>query len=329
MPRPRPMRRWLAALIPPLAVMLLAVGLLPAVAAQDPQPLPRVAFVTRNDVPFDSLAVGPVAGALGAVTVITPPSQLSSPAQQALQSFAPDRVYIIGGTAAISTATENQISNAGSWTVQRIAGTSRDDTARRLAQLPATLGYERPVLTPNGDINGQFSPFYAFDGHDHGINPDAGGAAARQGGLETGTASGVGTSPTVVAELTIPNQNLRNQCPAFFPIHNLLVEVSGTVSVAAAHDVVAEEAVTLNSTAWPTASPAQASIRRQRIDTTAGGTGYASFASQVLFTVPQSTSGSTTIRLLARAGTAQTGTPQLSAVDGTLTVLHLGYECSP
>jgi hypothetical protein len=134
--------------------MLVALLLLPAAA--DPvagtDEFPRVAFVARNDVPFDSLALGPVAGALGGIVVITSPSALSSAARDALVAYAPDLVVIAGGSAAISPAVEAAIDAAGPWTVARKAGAGRDQTAAALATLLTDLAMGRPALSGGRQI---------------------------------------------------------------------------------------------------------------------------------------------------------------------------------
>ena len=136
-----------------LALALLGGGL---IAKADPIPdadeYPRVAFVARNDVPFDSLALGPVAGALGGIVVITAPTSLSTAAEDALVDFDPDLVVVAGGTAAVSAAVESAVDAAGPWDVERKAGATRDETAAALATLIGDLGMDRPALTGDGQV---------------------------------------------------------------------------------------------------------------------------------------------------------------------------------
>lgn len=115
---------------------------------------PRVAFVARNDVPFDALAVGPVAGALGGIVVITRPDTFSDAARDALVAFDPDAVIIAGGQAAISDPVAEAIDDAGDWTVSRAQGDNRDLTAAALAQVLDDLGVGRPVLTGGNQVLG-------------------------------------------------------------------------------------------------------------------------------------------------------------------------------
>lgn len=319
-----PRRPWTWLVAGAVLAALAMTTLLPALAdSRSPQPLPRVAFVARNDVPFDALSVGPVAGALGGVTVITSGSTLSQEAEDALTSFAPDRVYIVGGTVAISAATEQEIDDAGPWTVERLAGVNRDETAERISGLPATLGYERPVLTENGIVFGAWADDYASHGHDHGIQPGAGGEATRRGGVVHDSATAVdGSGWDVVAALTVPNDQLHNSCPVGTPIHNFLVEASGTVTNASG-GLSARLATTLNSTSWPSSADDgdEDAGRLVRL----GGTDDAgSFATHHLFTALED--AELTFRLLAQS---ESGGGTFDVTPGTLVVQHLGYECSP
>ena len=143
-----------------LLILALGLALLGSgtMAGADPVPdvdeFPRVAFVARNDVPFDSLALGPIAGALGGIVVITSPTSLSQAAEGALTDFNPDLVLIAGGTAAISQSVENAIAAAGNWDVDRKAGANRDQTAAELAMLISELGMGRPGLTGDSQVVG-------------------------------------------------------------------------------------------------------------------------------------------------------------------------------
>lgn len=143
-------RRRLVAVV---AATVAAAAAIPTVGALAADPTPRVAFVARNDVPFDSLALGPIAGALGGIVVITSPGELADSARDALIDFGADRVYIAGGPQAISPTVEDAVEAAGSWTVERIEGADRNATAASLAGLYDDLGIGRPMLT-GGNVSG-------------------------------------------------------------------------------------------------------------------------------------------------------------------------------
>jgi hypothetical protein len=142
------------ALVLALLIVIAGAGAGQADPLPAPDAYPRVAFVARNDVPFDSLSLGPVAGAVGGIVVITSTGSLGDPARQALVDFDPDLVVIAGGTAAISDATAAQIAAAGPWEVVRKSGPTRDDTAAAIATLLVDLGVGRPALTGDGQVIG-------------------------------------------------------------------------------------------------------------------------------------------------------------------------------
>jgi hypothetical protein len=135
------------ALAAALLLVLIVLGVVRAAPLPSTDPFPRLAFVARNDVPFDSLAIGPIAGAVGGIVVITSPTSLSDAARQTLVDFAPDTVVIAGGRGAVSDAVAAQIDAAGPWDVVRKAGAGRDQTAAALATVLTDLGVGRPALT--------------------------------------------------------------------------------------------------------------------------------------------------------------------------------------
>lgn len=135
-----------------LSVLVPAVADIGDVGSADE--FPRVAFVARNDVPFDSLAVGPVAGALGGVVALTPAAGLSDAARDTLVEFDPDVVVLAGGEAALSASVEDEVGAAGDWEVERVAGAGRDQTAAQIAGILDDLGVDRPVLAGDREIVG-------------------------------------------------------------------------------------------------------------------------------------------------------------------------------
>lgn len=150
---------------------------IPAVAFElanpSPTPVDRVAFVARNDNPFDALALGPVAGALGGIVVITDSAGLSQDAADGLTAFDPDRVFVAGGEVALSPQVETDLEALGDWDVDRVAGENRNETARLLGEILDTLGVGRPVLTGatvegnafvTGEIAGGLEPHTTFTG---------------------------------------------------------------------------------------------------------------------------------------------------------------------
>ncbi len=131
------------------AILLYATWLgVRAAAAATGDPLPTVAFLARADNPVDALAAAPVAGQLGAPVFLSFPDELHPDARAALIDHAPDVVVLAGGEAALSSTVFEQVQSAvpGARLIRK-AGATRTATAVALAELPAELGFGRPMLT--------------------------------------------------------------------------------------------------------------------------------------------------------------------------------------
>lgn len=78
----------------------------------------------------DALAASSLAGALKAPIILTSSTTLSSEARNELQRLEARTVAIVGGSSAVSTAVENQVSQIVSdGTVVRFSGETRIETA--------------------------------------------------------------------------------------------------------------------------------------------------------------------------------------------------------
>lgn len=89
--------------------------------------------VARGDSSPDALTAGPLARKLGGPLLLTAPDELPGETQDALEVLRPSEVVIVGGTGAISTSVASKI-DALAGRVRRIAGSSRFDTAARVAR---------------------------------------------------------------------------------------------------------------------------------------------------------------------------------------------------
>jgi len=93
-----------------------------------------MAFVATGANFPDALAAAPVSAAKGWPLYLAGPTGLSAGTKAAMASAGVDSVAILGGTGAISTATENALKTLyGSAAVTRLAGASRYDTAVAVA----------------------------------------------------------------------------------------------------------------------------------------------------------------------------------------------------
>ncbi len=101
----------------------------------------RTAIVANGANFVDALVAGPVAYAAGFPIALSPGTVLGADAQQTLVTLEIDRVLIVGGTAAVSAAAEDEIEALGI-TTQRLAGPSRYATAGAVAEFARSqLGF--------------------------------------------------------------------------------------------------------------------------------------------------------------------------------------------
>lgn len=145
------------AVVAGIATGLLAGGLTTAIAIGNGtiDPPPRIAFVARSDNPADALAVGPVAGQLGAPLFVTAPDSLVPATEAGLKAYAPKVVIITGGTGAVSAGVEAAIEAAlglPDEKVVRAQGKDRHETAVAITDLlaaynPAYLPVDAKALT--------------------------------------------------------------------------------------------------------------------------------------------------------------------------------------
>ena len=89
----------------------------------------------------DALAGGPLAASLGGPLLVTPTDHLDVRVTRELRRLGVDEVVLLGGDASLAPAVESALGNEG-WDTRRIAGTTRYDTARLVAEeLPGTAAY--------------------------------------------------------------------------------------------------------------------------------------------------------------------------------------------
>lgn len=142
----------------------------------------------------DALGGGGLAGSLDAPILLTATAALPAATEAALDELAPDNITILGGTAAVSQAVEDALVAAG-YTVDRVAGVDRYETAAAiatelgtaggiavlangvgfadaLAMSPGAHALELPlVLTPADALNADSAAFLADDAIDTVIIP--------------------------------------------------------------------------------------------------------------------------------------------------------------
>ncbi|MCL1588271.1 MAG: cell wall-binding repeat-containing protein, partial [Actinomycetia bacterium] len=83
----------------------------------------------------DALASAPLAYAKGAPVLLVPDNGVPTSVLNELKRLSPTTIYIVGGTAAVSSSIENTIEAATGTNVTRVAGSNRYRTARAIADL--------------------------------------------------------------------------------------------------------------------------------------------------------------------------------------------------
>ncbi|MCU1374178.1 MAG: N-acetylmuramoyl-L-alanine amidase [Actinomycetia bacterium] len=113
------------------------------------QPATRAILATAQQWP-DAVTAGSLAAWFGYPILLTDPNTLSPATRDALAALRPDRLYVIGGTAAVSSAVATAARDAGgSSSVNRLAGVDRVGTAIAVAQQYITeFRSENPGIDP-------------------------------------------------------------------------------------------------------------------------------------------------------------------------------------
>jgi putative cell wall-binding protein len=95
-----------------------------------PGTAPVVFVATGVNYP-DALAAGPAAAKLGGPLLLTMPDALPGNVSDEIKSLHPGKIVLVGGTSAVSAVVESQLKELAA-TVDRVAGTDRFDTARKV-----------------------------------------------------------------------------------------------------------------------------------------------------------------------------------------------------
>ncbi|QBI20069.1 cell wall-binding repeat-containing protein [Egibacter rhizosphaerae] len=135
-----------------------------------------VVVATGTDYP-DALSGTPLARAAGGPALLTARDHLPSPTEDELSRLSPDRVFVIGGTAAISDSVISEIRSTTSAEVFRIAGANRYDTSARVAELISgrqafvATGEDYPDALTGGALAGYGGDPVMLVAQDHAPEP--------------------------------------------------------------------------------------------------------------------------------------------------------------
>lgn len=102
---------------------------------------------------WDALTAAGIAGASGAPVVMTDGASLSSQASDLIKMLKPSKIYIAGGTAAVSDEVEGQIASIANVRPRRLAGDTATDTACKVFEEARSVGAvagDRAIVATNG-----------------------------------------------------------------------------------------------------------------------------------------------------------------------------------
>ncbi len=105
--------------------------------------------VATGDGYWDALAASGLAGRLEAPVLITPKDSLAAQARKEIERICPERIYVMGGTAAVSNAVETQLKGLCN-DVRRIGGQNAADTAREIYGAGSDWSTTAIVATADG-----------------------------------------------------------------------------------------------------------------------------------------------------------------------------------
>ncbi len=105
-------------------------------------------ILTRSDMPFDALASSGLAGVKQAPILLTGSSKLDDKVSDELARLGAKKVYILGGTTAISQGIENELKRT--YTVARVEGSNRYETANAINKASG-LDHSSTAIVVNGN----------------------------------------------------------------------------------------------------------------------------------------------------------------------------------
>ncbi|WP_347551975.1 N-acetylmuramoyl-L-alanine amidase [Pseudalkalibacillus hwajinpoensis] len=108
----------------------------------------KAVVLTRADMPFDALASSGLVGIKQAPVLLTDPYTLDGRVLNELKRLGAKKVYILGGTTAISQGIENELKK--NFTVARVAGSNRYTTAEAINKA-AGLDQSSTAIVVNGN----------------------------------------------------------------------------------------------------------------------------------------------------------------------------------
>ncbi|WP_421381724.1 cell wall-binding repeat-containing protein [Bacillus salacetis] len=109
----------------------------------------KAVVMARADDPADALAASSLSGVKDSPILLTYPNSIDTSVLNELQRLGAEKVYLLGGTAAISSTVQSTLSSKG-YKVQRIAGANRYETALKINEAAGTSKGTKAILA-NGE----------------------------------------------------------------------------------------------------------------------------------------------------------------------------------
>ncbi len=108
----------------------------------------KAVILTRADMPFDALASSGLSGVKQAPILLTGSTKLDANVSKELDRLGARKIYILGGTSAVSQEIENELKKK--YTVSRVDGSNRYETANAINQA-AGLDKASTAIVVNGN----------------------------------------------------------------------------------------------------------------------------------------------------------------------------------
>ncbi|WP_335870936.1 cell wall-binding repeat-containing protein [Bacillus sp. 2205SS5-2] len=103
-------------------------------------PHEKSVILARADNPVDALAGSGLSGAKDAPILLTYPSRIDQSVLNEISRLKTDKIYLLGGTSAISTTVEKKLLKLG-YDVERVAGATRFDTAANINKIVSRVNF--------------------------------------------------------------------------------------------------------------------------------------------------------------------------------------------
>lgn len=107
-------------------------------------------IIARSDIPADALSAASLSGVKDIPILLTDPKDVSGEVVQEVKRLGADKAYVLGSTSVISDATIEYLKYYANVDIERVAGPTRFETAKKINEVAGTSQNEKAILV-NGD----------------------------------------------------------------------------------------------------------------------------------------------------------------------------------